>query len=220
MFTGIVAAIGRVAALEKRGQDGSSRRFQIEVSQDLARILDDLAIGASIACAGVCLTVTARERRRFAVDATPETLSRSTLGGWREGRAVNLERALALGDELGGHLVSGHVDAVGETLSRAPADDGLRLEFAAPAALAPFIAEQGSLTVDGVALTVTAVSDHEQGCRFAVAVIPHTLRATTLGELQPGAAVNLEIDLLARYLHRALMSRHGGLAPAGGRGRE
>lgn len=215
MFTGIVGDIGRIAALERRGQDGTSRRFQIEAS----RTLDGLAIGASIACAGVCLTVTAREGRRFAVDASPETLSRSTLGGWREGGAVNLERALALGDELGGHLVSGHVDAVGETLSRVDADDGLRLEIAAPAALAPSIAEKGSLAVDGVALTVTAVDDDEQGCRFAVAIVPHTLRATTLGGLQPGAAVNLEIDLLARYLQRALHSRHGGLAPTG-RGQE
>lgn len=208
MFTGIVTDVGRIAALERRGRE---RRFEIETSWPL----DGVAIGASVACAGVCLTVAAKSGRRFAVDGSAETLSRSTLGLWREGTPVNLERALALGGELGGHLVSGHVDAVGEICSRTPAGDCLRFEIAAPAVLAPFVAEKGSVAVDGVALTVNGVDDDQRRCRFAVDIVPHTLRATTLGDLRSGAAVNLEIDMLARYLHRMLHARGG----FGGRGR-
>ena len=192
MFTGIVTDIGRVAAVERRGDT----RFEIATAYDTSGI----ALGASIACSGACLTVVAVRPGAFAVEASAETLACTTLGGWREGTAVNLERALRVGDELGGHIVSGHVDGVAATVSRRPEGDSVRFVFEAPEALAGFVAAKGSVALDGVSLTVNEVD----GARFGVNIIPHTLSHTTLGELQAGGMVNMEIDMLARYLARRL----------------
>ncbi len=192
MFTGIVTQMGRIAAVEQRGDT----RFEIASGYDSAGI----ALGASIACSGACLTVAAVRPGAFAVDVSAETLSCTTLGGWREGTVVNLERALRAGDELGGHIVSGHVDGVAEVVSRRPEGDSVRFLFAAPEALARFIAPKGSVALDGVSLTVNEVD----GARFGVNIIPHTLSHTTLGARQPGDAVNMEIDMLARYVARHL----------------
>jgi len=190
MFTGIVDDIGRVAAVERPGDT----RFVIETAYDTAGI----AIGASIACAGACLTVVAKGPGWFAVEASAETLACTTLGGWRAGSAVNLERALRLGDELGGHLVSGHVDGVATVHGRRAEGASTRLTLEAPAELARFIAAKGSVALDGVSFTVNQVD----GRRFGVNVIAHTAAQTTFGAIAPGDQVNLEIDLLARYLDR------------------
>lgn len=200
MFTGLITDVGRVVAVERHGDT----RFTLATRFEM----DQVPLGASIACSGVCLTVVAKADGHFAVDVSAETLSRTTLGGWREGTPVNLERALRLGDELGGHLVSGHVDGVATVCDRRPDGDSLRLTFQAPAELARFIAPKGSVALDGVSLTVNEVD----GTRFGINVIPHTQRCTTLGALQPGDRVNLEIDLLARYVAR-LLAASG--APAG-----
>ena len=192
MFTGIVTDIGRVEAVERHGDT----RFGIATAWDTSGI----ALGASIACSGACLTVVAVRPGVFAVEASAETLACTTLGGWREGSAINLERALRVGDELGGHIVSGHVDGLATTVSRQPEGDSVRFAFEAPEALARFVASKGSVTLDGVSLTVNEVD----GARFGVNIIPHTLSHTTLGELKPGDAVNMEIDMLARYLARQL----------------
>lgn len=190
MFTGIVTDIGTVIAREQRGDT----RFRLRTGFDTASI----AIGASIACAGVCLTAVQKGPDWFAVDVSAETLSRTTLGGWREGTRVNLERSLKVGDELGGHIVSGHVDGVGEVAETRAEGDSLRVTFQAPDAIAGFIAEKGSICVDGASLTVNEV----KGSRFGVNLIPHTREVTTLGGLRAGAKVNLEIDVLARYVAR------------------
>ncbi len=194
MFTGIVTDIGTIRSVEARGDT----RFVIGCAYDTTRI----ATGASIACAGCCLTVTDKGRDGtgdwFAVDASAETLSLTTARHWREGTRLNLERALKVGDELGGHIVSGHVDGTARTVSATPEGDSLRLVFAAPDALAKFIAPKGSVTLDGASLTVNAV----EGAQFGVNIIPHTQAETTLGALTPGTAVNLEIDVLARYVAR------------------
>ena len=192
MFTGIVTDVGRVAAVERRGDT----RFEIATAWDTSGI----ALGASISCSGACLTVVAMRPGAFAVEASAETLACTTLGGWREGSAVNLERALRVGDELGGHIVSGHVDGVAKTVSRRPEGDSVRFTFEAPDSLARFVASKGSVALDGVSLTVNEV----EGARFGVNIIPHTLSHTTLGELRAGDAVNMEIDMLARYLARQL----------------
>ena len=202
MFTGIVTDLGRV----RRAEDRRDRRFIIETSHDLGEI----AVGASISCSGVCLTVVEKVNGAFVVDVSAETLSRSTLGSWNAGAPVNLERSLRLGDELGGHIVSGHVDAVGHVVSCEPDGDSMRFAFHAPAAVAPFIAEKGSIAVDGVSLTVNAVDDDEAGCSFAVNIIPHTRAVTTFGTLSDGDRVNLEIDMLARHMGRIMRSRHAG----------
>jgi riboflavin synthase len=160
--------------------------------------VDDLVLGESVACSGVCLTVVERGGGLVSFDAVPETLSRTTIGSWRPGSTVNLERALALSDRLGGHLVQGHVDAVGEVLSRAPEGQGARLAISLPASIAPLVAEKGSIAVDGVSLTV-AVAGRD---RFEVALIPETLVRTTLGEARPGTKVNLEADVVARHVAR------------------
>ena len=199
MFTGIVTAIGTIAATEQRGD----LHVRIACPFDPDRI----AIGASIACSGVCLTVTERGGTPgdawFAVDVSQETVSRTVPGQWEEGRRLNLEPSLRLGDELGGHLVTGHVDAVGEVAQVRRVDGSIHLEIRAPKALAPFIAPKGSITVDGVSLTVNAVEDEADGsARFALNIIPHTGEVTTLGQLAEGDRVNLEIDVLARYLKR------------------
>lgn len=190
MFTGIITDIGTVTARETRGDT----RFQIRTAYDTGSI----AIGASIACSGVCLTVVQKGADWFSVDVSAETLSRTTLDGWRPGSPVNLERSLKVGDELGGHIVSGHVDAVAEVVDTRPEGDSLRVQFRAPDELAGFIAEKGSITVDGASLTVNSV----QGSIFGVNLIPHTQQVTTLGKLKAGSKVNLEIDTLARYVAR------------------
>lgn len=193
MFTGLVEEQGRVQAVEERPE---GRRFWIAA----ALVTTDAKIGDSIACAGCCLTAVAVEPTRFAVEAVPETLRRTTLGDWRVGTIVNLERSLRLGDRLGGHLVQGHVDAVGEARAVTPEGDGRRVLLAIPQELRRFIALKGSLTVDGVSLTVAGLTD--SGCE--IAYIPHTLAMTSAGSYAPGSRVNLEVDLLARYLARML----------------
>jgi len=198
MFTGIVTAVGTVRSAEQRGD----RRVTIACPYDPAQI----AVGASIACSGVCLTVVDRGGQAgdawFAVDVSAESVSR-TAPRWEAGARLNLEQALKLGDELGGHIVTGHVDGVGEVLEVRPAGDSVRVDIAAPRELAPYLASKGSVTIDGVSLTINEVVDRPDGsCRIAVNIIPHTSEVTTLGGLEQGDRVNLEIDVLARYLKR------------------
>ncbi|HUO21468.1 MAG TPA: riboflavin synthase [Caulobacteraceae bacterium] len=191
MFTGIVTDIGRVRDVRDTQRD---RRFEIETRYDLGGV----DIGASISHAGCCLTVVEKGWDWFAVEASAETLSATNLGDWTIGHRVNLERAARLGDELGGHIVSGHVDGVGQVVSITPEGGSHRFKFRAPRPLNRFIAAKGSITVDGVSLTVNEVEDDV----FGVNIIPHTWDATTLGGLAPGSRVNLEIDLIARYVAR------------------
>jgi len=199
MFTGIVTAIGTIQSVEQRGD----LHVTIACPFDPA----SMAIGASIACSGVCLTVVDRGGEPgaawFTVDVSAETVSRTANGMWHEERRINLEPSLRLGDEMGGHIVSGHVDAVGKIADWEPIGDSTRLTVRAPAELAPFIAPKGSITVDGVSLTVNEVADRADGSvDFGLNIIPHTSEVTTLGELAQGAEVNLEIDTVARYLKR------------------
>lgn len=195
MFTGIVTAIGTVRTVAQKGDT----HLRIECPYDTSQI----DIGASIACSGVCLTVVERGDNWFAVDVSGETRSRTAPGQWTEGRRLNLEQALKLGDELGGHIVTGHVDAVGTVALREERGGSIHIEIDSPAEMAPYIAGKGSITVDGVSLTVNAVEDLADGtARFALNIIPHTADVTTLGTLTRGDAVNLEIDVLARYLKR------------------
>jgi len=203
MFTGLVSDIAVVERLLPR--QGGAR----VVLRPGALRVDELALGESVCCSGACLTVVERGDGLVAFDAVPETLSRTTLGGWRPGTKVNLERALRLSDRLGGHLVAGHVDAVGEVLARAAEGQGARLVVSLPQAIAALVAEKGSIAVDGVSLTVARA--HRD--RFEVALIPETLSRTTLGEAEPGAKVNLEADVLARHVARLreLGSGPGGL---------
>jgi riboflavin synthase len=193
MFTGIVTHRGEVA--QKREMPGG---LEFAILSDLP--LAELALGASIAHDGVCLTVVSMAERTHTVQASHETLARTTLGAWEPGRALNLERSLRLGDELGGHLVFGHVDAVGEIAAIAPDGDCHRLEIAVPAALAPMLAVKGSVAVDGISLTVNEAGRD----RFAVIIIPHTWLHTTLRGRAVGDRVNLEADMLARYVARQL----------------
>jgi riboflavin synthase len=205
MFTGIVSHIGRVRRVSgKRG----ARRIEIAA----ATALSSAPIGASIACAGCCLTVAARGRGWFAADVSRETLAKTTLAGWRAGARVNLEGPLKLGDELGGHLVLGHVDGVARLVGRRRDGASLRLRFAVKRELGRFIAAKGSVALDGVSLTVNEVADRGGETLFGVNIIPHTARITTLGGLEPGDAANVEIDMLARYGAR--------LAGAGGAGKK
>jgi len=192
MFTGIVTDLGRVRRVLPGGDTG----YEIETSYDTTTV----AIGASIACSGVCLTAIELGQGWFRVQVSAETRARSTLGHWRVGTPVNLERSLRLRDELGGHLVAGHVDGVGHLVSTREEGDSIRLVFGAPAALAPGIATKGSIAVDGVSLTVNEVT----GTRFGVNIIPHTRAVTTLGSLKVGDPVNLELDLIARYVARLM----------------
>lgn len=198
MFTGIVTAIGTIREVRQQGDT----RAVIACPYDPAQI----AIGASIACSGVCLTVVERGGVTgdawFAVDISGETISRTAQGMWSESRKLNLEQALRLGDELGGHIVTGHVDGVGRVAAREVVGGSLHLTVLCPQDLAPFIAAKGSVTVDGVSLTVNAVEDLPGGTHFHLNIIPHTAEVTTLGALAEGDAVNLEIDVLARYLQR------------------
>ena len=194
MFTGIITDIGSVIETDARGD----LRLRIRTAYDLSTV----ALGASIACAGVCLTVVEKGDDWFAVDVSGETQSK-TAGPWAAGRRLNLERALKVGDELGGHIVSGHVDAVARLVSVEREGDSTRLTFLAPKELAGFIAPKGSITLDGVSLTVNAVKDVGDGVEFGVNIIPHTAAWTTLGEQMPsGHGLNIEIDTLARYLGR------------------
>ncbi len=195
MFSGIVAAIGHISQITPREDGAATVRLTIEADQ---LGLDDVRLGDSIACNGVCLTVVDRQDNRFFVDVSPESLA-CTVGLSATG-PVNLEKALRLADRLGGHLVSGHVDGVGEVLRFDPIGDNRLLEIRAPDALARYIARKGSITVDGVSLTTNSVD----GAAFSINLIPHTLQATTLGRLQAGSRVNLEIDLIARYCERLL----------------
>ena len=199
MFTGIVTDIGTVTASKQRGD----LRVRVACSYDPATI----AIGASISCSGARMTVVEKGGEAgdawFAVDVSGESVSRTVLGMWSEGARLNLETALKLGDELGGHIVTGHVDAVGEVAQIAPEGDSTRLTIIAPAALAPYIAPKGSIAVDGVSLTVNEVNDQANGSvHFGLNIIPHTAEVTTLGALKQGDAINLEIDTMARYLKR------------------
>jgi riboflavin synthase len=195
MFSGIIAAVGRIAELTPRNDGTPTIRLTVDAG---LLDLDDVAQGDSIACNGVCLTVVDKEPQRFFVDVSPETLS-CTVGLAAPG-SINLEKALRLADRLGGHLVSGHVDGVGEVLRFDPVGDNRLLEIKAPDALARYIARKGSITVNGVSLTTNTVS----GAVFSINLIPHTLEATTLGTLSAGTRVNLEIDLIARYVERML----------------
>jgi riboflavin synthase len=194
MFTGIVTDIGTIRALDQRGD----LRLEIGCGYDM----ETVAIGASIACSGACLTVVEKGTDWFAVDVSAESVACTAEGLWIEGGRLNLERALKIGDELGGHIVTGHVDGIGSVVEVRPEGDSHRVTFAVPDALAPLIAPKGSITVDGVSLTVNSVEDVAGGAHFSVNLIPHSWTVTTLGRLNPGLEVNLEIDVLARYLDR------------------
>ena len=195
MFTGIITDIGEIRQAEQRGD----LRLVIGCAYDM----DGVAIGASIACSGACLTVVEKGADWFAVDLSAETVTRTAPGLWNAGGRLNLERALKVGDELGGHIVTGHVDGIGTLVSATSEGDSTRLVIAAPAALASALAVKGSITVDGISLTVNSVEDQPDGTvHFGLNIIPHTAAATTLDSLAPGRAFNLEIDVLARYLDR------------------
>lgn len=191
MFTGIVTDIGRVRDVRATDRD---RRYEIETAWDTA----DIDLGASVSHAGCCLTVTEKGAGWFAVEVSNETLSKTTLGSWAAGDSVNLERAARLGDEMGGHVVSGHVDGLGRVVSITPEGGSHRIAVEAPSPLHRYIAAKGSITIDGVSLTVNVV----EGRVFWLNIIPHTWTVTTLGALKVGDPVNLEIDMLARYLAR------------------
>jgi riboflavin synthase len=197
MFTGIVEELGTVRSVTPN--EGGAR---IEITA--TRVLDDADLGASIAVNGCCLTVVELHPDRWAADAVTETLDRTSLGSLRAGDPVNLERPVRLTDRLGGHVVQGHVDGVGTLTERTPLPDGsTRMTFAAPAGILRYVVEKGSITVDGISLTVAALGD--TGDTFTVAVIPHTLAVTTLGAREPGDPVNLEVDVLAKYVERLLV---------------
>jgi riboflavin synthase len=191
MFTGIITDVGRVRSV---AEANGGRRLEISTAYPL----DEVAIGASIALSGACMSVVEKGEDAFAVDVSRESLSKTTLGVWIEGRLVNLERALRLGDEFGGHIVSGHVDGVGQVVRALSDGDSLRLQIRAPAPLHRYIAPKGSVTIDGVSLTVNEV----EGEVFGVNLIPITRTMTTLGDLRSGDRVNLEVDMLARYAAR------------------
>jgi riboflavin synthase len=200
MFTGIVTDVGTVRSAEQRGD----LRLQIATGYDTGTI----ELGASIACSGVCLTVIDKGEDWFAVDVSGETVSRTATDHWREGAKLNLERALRLGDELGGHIVTGHVDAVAEVVGTCPEGDSVRVGLSVPRGLGPMVAPKGSIALDGVSLTVNDVRNAEDGStHFAVNIIPHTAQHTTLGDLSQGRQLNVEVDVLARYIDRMLAAR-------------
>jgi riboflavin synthase len=199
MFSGIITDVGRVRRLARDAGVGGGVEVTIATAYDSAGI----ALGASIACSGPCLTVVAVEPGAFTVQASAETLACSTLAEWIEGTPVNLERALRLGDELGGHIVSGHVDGVARLVERRPEGESVRFVIAAPAGLMQYIATKGSVALDGVSLTVNEVASD----RFGINLIPYTLAHTSLGDTRPGRRLNLEIDPIARYVARLLGTR-------------
>jgi riboflavin synthase len=197
MFTGLVTDVGEVLGVEERGE--GLRQLIIASAYDPATI----AIGASICCGGVCMTAVATGNNNFSVDAAAETLRLTTVGRWEKGTRVNLERSLKMGDELGGHLVSGHVDGLAELIAREDLTGMAKLTLRVPKPLARFIAQKGSVALDGVSLTVNDVGDDT----FSVLIIPHTLAVTTLGALKPGDSLNLEVDVMARYAARLMEAR-------------
>ena len=199
MFTGIITDVGRIEAAEQRGD----LRLRIATRYDMATV----DLGASIACSGVCLTVVAKGEGWFAVDLSQETLSRTAPDLWNGGGRLNLERALKVGDELGGHIVTGHVDGLGEIVSAEPVGDSTVVRIAAPEALAPYIAAKGSISLDGVSLTVNEVD----GTIFSINLIPHTARETTFDAVPVGRKLHIEIDILARYLGRMMEIRNAGM---------
>jgi len=200
MFTGIVTDVGTVRKAEQRGD----LRLEITTGYDLATV----DLGASISCSGVCLTVVDRGEDWFAVDVSGETISKTAADHWREGAKLNLERSLRLGDELGGHIVTGHVDAVATVVGTCPEGDSLKVGVSIPRALGPMVAQKGSIAVDGVSLTVNEVREAEDGTtHFAINIIPHTAHETTLGSLTQGQQLNVEVDVLARYIDRMLAAR-------------
>jgi len=197
MFTGIVTDVGKVRHIEKRGDTHVAISTAYDVSQ--------IDMGASIACSGICMTVVdkgSEKDRWFAVTASGETLSKTTLSQWKVGDPINLERPMRVGDEFGGHIVTGHIDAVAEIVRVVPEGESTRMTFEVPASLARFVAPKGSVALDGVSLTVNDVD----GARFGVNIIPHTFKVTTFGRAKPGMKVNFEIDLLARYVSRLVKS--------------
>ncbi|MGV3481246.1 MAG: riboflavin synthase [Sphingobium sp.] len=194
MFTGIITDIGTIRNAEQRGD----LRLVVEPAYDTATV----DLGASIACSGVCLTVVDKGSGWFAVDVSGETRSRTADGQWLAGSRLNLERAMKLGEELGGHIVTGHVDGIGTVVSVEAEGDSHRIVVSAPADLAPFIAPKGSIALDGISLTVNTVEDDAAGTRFSINIIPHTAEMTTFSTLEPGRPLNIEIDVLARYLGR------------------
>lgn len=199
MFTGIVTDVGRVRAVRKTGSEhakGEGRRFEISTAFDIASI----DLGASIAHGGACMTVVEKGSDWYAFEASAESLDKTTMGTWQVGQAINLERAMRLGDELGGHMVSGHIDDVGRVVSREPVGDSVAFGLSVPPPLVKFLAPKGSITIDGVSLTINTVA----GNILSVNVIPHSQTATTIGALQVGDQVNVEIDMLARYVARLL----------------
>ena len=200
MFTGIVTDVGTVRKAEQRGD----LRLEIATGYDLSTV----ALGASIACSGVCLTVVDKGADWFAVDVSAETVSRTAPETWREGARLNLERSSRLGDEIGGHIVTGHVDAVATVVGTCPEGDSLRIGFSVPRELGSMIAPKGSISLDGVSLTVNDVRDAEDGTtHFSVNIIPHTAQNTTLGEVAAERQLNVEVDVLARYIDRMLAAR-------------
>ncbi|MDD3449000.1 MAG: riboflavin synthase [Gammaproteobacteria bacterium] len=206
MFTGIIEAVGRIAAMEPRGRDS---RVRVQTGK---LDLGDVRLGDSIAVNGVCLTVVELPGDGFWADVSGETLARTAFAGLAVGGRVNLEKALTPTTRLGGHLVSGHVDGVGRIVERSPAGRSVRFVIEAPAGLAKYIAEKGSICVDGISLTVNGVD----GARFTLNIVPHTLEETTMAEFQPGRAVNLEVDIIARYLERLLLGERAAESGAGG----
>jgi riboflavin synthase len=199
MFTGIVTDVGTVRSAEQRGD----LRLVIGTGYDM----DTVELGASIACSGVCLTVVDKGEDWFAVDVSGETVSRTAPDLWREGAKLNLERPLRLGDEIGGHIVTGHVDAVGAVVEAKPEGDSTRIDVKVPRTLGPAIAPKGSIALDGVSLTVNEVQDTGDSTLFTVNIIPHTAHETTFGEIAAGRQLNVEIDVLARYIDRMLAAR-------------
>lgn len=199
MFTGIITDLGRIEAVEARGD----LRVRVACGYDTTT----LDLGASIACSGACLTVVDKGEGWFAVDVSAETQSRTAPGMWAKGAPLNLERALRVGDELGGHILTGHVDGVGEVTAVEPVGDSLKLGIVAGREIAPYIAAKGSIALDGVSLTVNEVESLPGGVAFGVNIIPHTAAQTGFGNVAPGARVNIEIDILARYLGRMIEAR-------------
>ncbi len=197
MFTGIIAAVGTIAQLEPRGGD---LRLTIDAGE---LSMEDVKLGDSIACNGCCLTAVELNGQQFAVDVSVESLDLTTIGGWQVGSPINLEKAMQAGDRFGGHMVSGHVDGLGEVVSRHSDARSERFRLRAPAELARYIAPKGSITIDGTSLTVNVVD----GAEFEICIIPHTIDNTIIGTYQAGSAVNLEVDLVARYLERLLAER-------------
>ena len=200
MFTGIVTDVGTVASAEQRGD----LRLRISCGYDMTTV----DLGASIACSGVCLTVVDKGTDWFAVDVSTETVSRTAPDLWKEGAQLNLERPLRVGDELGGHFVTGHVDCVGQVVGTCPEGGSTRIGIAVPSDYAPLVAGKGSIALDGVSLTVNEVRESEDGsCHFSANIIPHTGGQTTLGEIASGRQLNVEFDTLARYVHRMMQTR-------------